>query len=196
MRRNLSAAVVLLAVTTLSACSKPPAEAISAAEAAQQAAMAAGVAEYAPEAMNAVSEAKAALDAELAAQGEKMSLTRSYSHAEELAAAFKSAAEQATASAAAAKEQAKADATTMIGEGRMALDSAMAMLAAAPVGKGSRADLAAMKADLEAAGMSLTEAEAALTGELYLEAKSKAAAAHEVIGRVTMAVEQARGMTR
>lgn len=196
MRRNLSAALAVVLVSSLTACSKPPAEQISAGETALQTAMAAGVSEYAPEAMNAVNEAKASLDAELAAQAEKMSLTRSYKHAEELAVAFKNAADQAATAAGAAKEQAKTDATQMIADGRMALDSTMAMLAAAPVGKGTRADLAAMKADLEAAGLSLTDAETALAGEMYLEAKSKSAAAHEAINRVKMAVEQARSMGR
>ena len=79
---NRRALVALAATLALTACSKPPAEAIDAAEASQQAAVAAGADEYAPEAMNAVAEAKAALDAELAAQGEKMSLTRSYKHSE------------------------------------------------------------------------------------------------------------------
>lgn len=188
---NRRALVVLVAALSLTACAKPPAEAISAAEQAQQAAVAAGADEYSPEAMNAVTEAKAALDAEIAAQGEKMSLTRSYKRAEELVAAYKTAADQATTAAAAAKEQAKTEATTLITEGRMALDEATAMLASAPRGKGSRADLAAMQADLEAAGASLTEAETSLANGMFLDARSKATSAKEAIQRVKDAVTQA-----
>ena len=189
---NRRALVALVAALSLTACAKPPAEAISAAEQAQQAAVAAGADEYSPEAMNAVTEAKAALDAEIAAQAEKMSLTRSYKRAEELAAAYKTAGDQAAAAAVAAKEQAKNEATTLITEGRMALDEATAMLASAPRGKGSRADLAAMQADLEAAGMSLTEAETSLANGMFLDARSKATSAKEAIQRVKDAVTQAQ----
>jgi len=193
---NRRALVALAAALALTACSKPPTDALNAADAAQQAAMAAGADEYAPEAMNAVAEAKAALDAELAAQGEKMSLTRSYKHAEELAAAYQAAADQATTAAAAAKEQAKQEATTLISEGRMGLDEATTLLASAPRGKGSAADLAAMRADLEAAGVALTEAEASLTNGMFLDARSKATSAKEAIQRVKDAVTAAQAARR
>jgi len=99
------AAMALVAAASLSACAKPPAEAIALADEARQGALSAGAEEYAPEALNAVSEAKAALDAEIAAQGEKMSLTRSYKHAEELAMEYQTAADQATAAATTAKNK-------------------------------------------------------------------------------------------
>jgi len=189
-RRN--ALVALVAVASLSACAKPPVEAITLGEQAQQAALSAGAAEYAPEALNSVTEAKAALDAEIAAQGEKMSLTRSYKQAETLAAAYKSAADHAATAAAAAKEQARTDATNLITESRTALDEVRTMLAAAPQGKGSRADLAAMGADLDAAAASLTEAEGSLTSEMYLDARSKASAAQQMIDQVRSAIDQAK----
>jgi len=189
---NRRALVALVATLALSGCAKPPAEAISDAEATLGAAVAAEAEQYAPEAMNAVSEAKAALDAEMAAQGEKMSLTRSYKRAEELVVAYKTAAEQATTAAAAGKEQAKNDATALITEGRTALDEATQLLARAPRGKGSAADLAALKADLEAAGASLTEAEAGLAAGTFLDAKSKATSAKETIQRVVEDLTQAR----
>lgn len=186
------ALVALVAAVALSACAKPPAEAIALAEQAQQGAMAAGADEYAPEALNAVTEAKAALDAELAAQGEKMSLTRSYKQAETLAAAYKTAADQAAAAATAAKEQARNEATALITESRTALEEVRAMLASAPKGKGSRADLAAMGADLDAAAAGLTEAEDALTSQMYLDARSKASSARTLIDQVRSSIEQAQ----
>ena len=191
---NRRALVALVAALALTGCAKPPADAIAAADAAQQAAVAAEAEQYAPEAMNSVAEAKAALDAEIAAQGEKMSLTRSYKRAEELVAAYQAAAEQATTAAAAGKEQAMNEATALIAEGRTALEEGTATLAKAPRGKGSAADLAAMKADLEAAGVSLTEAEASLAAGAFLDAKSKATSAKETIQRVVDAVTQAQGM--
>ena len=188
--------VAIAAVLSITACAKPPQEAIDAAVAAQQSAVTAGAEEYAPEAMAAVTQAKAALDAELAAQQEKMSLTRSYGHAEELAAAYQTAAQQAASAAATAKEQARAEASDLIAQGRVALEEAMAALAAAPRGKGSAADLAAFQTDLQTAGTTLADAEAALTGEQYLQARSMANSAHEVITRVKDAVAQAQTARR
>jgi len=184
--------LALVAVAAFSACAKPPAEAIAAAEAAQQSALAADAQDYAPEALHAVTEAKAALDAEIAAQGEKMAMTRSYKQAETLAASYKTAAEEAATAAASAKERARDDATRLITEGRASLDEVRGMLASAPRGKGSRADLAALAADLDAAGSGLTEAEGALTSEMYLDARTKASAAAALIAQVKTAVEQAR----
>lgn len=188
--------LALAAVVTLAGCAKPPADAITAAEAAQQAAVAAGAEEYAPEALNAVAEAKAALDAELAAQAEKSSFTRSYDRAAELVAAYQAAADQATSAAATAKQQAEQEATAFITEGRASLDEVTTLLASAPRGKGSAADLAAMQADLEGAGLALTEAETALTAGSFLEARTKAASARDVIQRVRDAVTQAQTARR
>lgn len=188
--------LALVAAVALAGCAKPPQEAIAAGEQAQQAAQAAGAPEYAPDAMNAVIEAKAALDAELAAQGEKMSLTRSYTHAGELAAAYQTAAEQASAAATAGMEQAKQEATTLIADGRIALDEAAALLASAPRGKGSAADLAALRTDLDAAGATLTEADTALASGMYLDARAKATSAREIIDRVKAAVTDAQAAVR
>lgn len=197
MSRNRSRALaVVLTTVAVAACAKPPADAISAGDQAQSAAMAAGAEEYAPEAASAVTTAKAALDTELAAQSERMALRRSYKHAEELAAAYRQAAEQATTAATSAKEAARQQAMTLITESRAALDEVTGMLAAAPVGKGSRADLAAMRTDLETAANGLTEAEASLNAEKYLEAQSQATSARQIIDQVKAAVEQARGMRR
>ena len=78
----------------------------------------------------------------------------------------------------------------------MALDEATTLLASAPRGKGSRADLAAMRADLDAAGVALTEAEASLTDGTFLDAKSKATSAKEMIQGVKDAITQAQGAGR
>ncbi len=188
--------VSVVAVASVSACAKPPTAAIDAATEAQTAATAAGAQEYAPEAMNAVMGAKAALDAELAAQNGRMSLRRSYKHAEELAVAYKKAADDAAQQAGEAKEEAKTQVTQLVADTKLALDSVTAMLTAAPVGKGSRADLAALKADLQAASTSLTEAQASIDNEKYLEAKAQATTARETVDKVKSAIEQARVMHR
>ncbi len=193
-RKTLRGFVVLVAVASVSACAKPPADAINAAEQARTAAVTADAAEYAPDAMNNVNQAKAALDAELAAQSGRMALRRSYKHADELAIAYKKAADDATQQANAAKEAAKQETTQLVSDTRVELDSVSAMLAKAPVGKGSRADLAALKADLQTAGTSLTQAQSSIDAGKYLDAKTQASTARETVDKVKAAVEQARAM--
>jgi hypothetical protein len=199
MSRNRSArriVVTLVATAAVAACAKPPTQAISQADQADKAALAAGAEQYAPDAVAKVTQAKAALDAELAAQSERMSLRRSYKQATQLAAAYQQAAEQATTAATAAKEQAKQDATTLISQTQAALDEVKGMLAAAPVGKGSRADLAALRTDLETAANNLAQAQASITAENYLEAKTQATSARDLVDKVKAAVEQARSMRK
>ena len=140
---------VLLGLALLSvACAKEPTDALNAAKAALEAAKTAGASDYAPAALAAADTAAAALDAELKAQTEKFSLTRSYTKAAELAAAAKTAADEASAAAVTGKEQMKAEATTLIAGVRGGVDAAKQALAKAPKGKGSAADLEAMNADV------------------------------------------------
>lgn len=199
MSRNRSARRImftLVATAAVAACAKPPTQAISQAEQADKAALADGAEQYAPDAVAKVTQAKAALDAELAVQSQRMSFRRSYKQATELAVAYQQAAEQAGTAATAAREQAKQDATALISQTQAALDEVKGMLAAAPVGKGSRADLAALRTDLETAANNLSAAQTSLTAENYLEAKTQAQSARDLIDKVKAAVDQARGMRR
>ncbi len=194
MSRTLSTfrAIAVGLLSIMAACADPPVDSIANAEQALQSAVSAGAAEYAPQAMNATAQAKAALDVELAVQAERWSVRRSYERAEELAAAYLLASEQAADQATHAKELARVEATIAIEQSRLALDEVLGMLAVAPAGKGTRADL--MKADLEAAATGLTEAAASVTAGQYREARSQAASAREIIDRVRAAIEMAHGM--
>ena len=71
------------------------------------------------------------------------------------------------------------------------LAQAQEMLSKAPKGKGTAADLEAMKTDLTGAESTIGEAESAFTAERYLDAKAKAEAAKTAAGNVTAAVEAA-----
>ena len=65
------------------------------------------------------------------------------------------------------------------------------MLDKAPKGKGSAADIEAMKGDLATAGTAITDAEAALTAERFVDAKAKAESAKATATTVKTAVEAA-----
>jgi hypothetical protein len=189
VRAGLMMLVLGLAVT-LVACATPPTADIDAAKTAISGAEAAGAAEYAADSLKAAQDAQAAVDAELKAQ--EGNWMKSYDKAKTLAAAAKAAGEKATTDAAAGKEKAKADATAAIEAAKAALTEAEALLAKAPKGKGTAADLAAMKTDLETAGKTIADAEAALGNVKYLDAKAKAESAKTAATTVKDAVEAAK----
>ena len=172
-------------------CASPPQAAIDGVKAAADKAAAAGAAEYAADSLKAAQDAQAALEAELKVQTDKFALFRSYSKATELAAAAKTAAEKAEQDAVAGKEKAKNEAMALIEEAKTALTAAQEMLVKAPKGKGTAADLEAMKADLAGAETSIADASTAMGAERYLEAKAKAEAAKNAAGTVSTAVQTA-----
>jgi len=184
MRTNwIVCAMVVFALFAVG-CSKPPQADIDAAKAAMDQAATAEADVYAPEQYTAAEDAMKQLDAELTLQQDKSGLFRRYGKATELASAAKTAGETATAAAVAGKEEVKAEATSVIEQTRAALEEVKTMLAKAPTGKGTQADLAAMKADLEGVQTSLDEADAALQSGNYMEAKTGAEAAGQVLDQV------------
>ena len=189
VRAGLMMLVLGLALTMV-ACATPPTVDIDAAKTAISGAEAAGAAEYATDSLKAAQDAQAALDAELKAQ--EGNWMKSYDKAKTLAAAAKAAGEKATTDASAGKEKAKADATQAIADAKTAVTEAQALLEKAPKGKGTAADLAAMKTDLETAGKTIADAEAALGNVKYLDAKAKADSAKTAAGTVKAAIEAAK----
>jgi hypothetical protein len=180
--------VLGLAVTVVG-CGTPPTADVDAAKASIANASTAGAADYAAESLKAAEDAQAALDAELKAQEGKW--VKSYDKAKELAAAAKAAGEKAAADTTAGKEKAKADATQAIADAKAALTEARGLLDKAPKGKGSAADIAAMKTDLTNAATTIAEAETALGSVKYLDAKAKAESARNAATTVKTAVEGA-----
>jgi hypothetical protein len=183
------ALVLGLAVMTV-ACGAPPTADINAAKAAITAATTAGAGDYAAASLKTAEDAQAALDAELKAQEGKW--LKSYDKAKQLAADVKTAGEKAATDAAAGKEKAKADATQAIAAAKAALTEAEGLLAKAPKGKGSAADIAAMKADLATAATAVTEGETALGSGKFLDAIAKAESAKKAAATVKEAVEAAK----
>jgi hypothetical protein len=65
------------------------------------------------------------------------------------------------------------------------------MLEKAPKGKGTAADLEAMKADLTAAESTISDANAAMSGEKYKDAQAKADAAKSSAANVVSQIQAA-----
>jgi hypothetical protein len=192
MKRVLLGLPALAGIALLTvSCAKEPTEALTAARAAMDQAKAAQASDYAPASFSEAETAFAGLDAELKAQGEKFALTRSYVKAAELATAAKAAADKAAADAVTGKEAMKAEATTLIAGVRTSLDTAKKALAKAPKGKGSAADIEAMKSDVAAVEASLGEMDSALSTGRYKAAKAKAETAKASLDKITADVEAA-----
>jgi hypothetical protein len=135
----------------------------------------------------AAEDAKAALNAEIGAAGQ----VRSPLQKSEGFRRSKAKSEKAAADGAAGKEQAKSDATTAISDATTAVTDAKAMLEKAPKGKGTQADLEAMKADLTAADSTIADANSAMAAEKYKDAKAKAEAAKSSAANVVSQIQAA-----
>jgi hypothetical protein len=180
----------LTAVGLAAGCAEPPQESIDAAKAALDGARKQAK-EYAPEALKTAEDAYADLEAELAAQSKKFAAFRSYDAATAKAAAARQAADGAKTAAQAAEQAAMQAAASAIEAARTTLGETMAMLESAPRGKGSAADLAALKTDLETAGAMLAEGESMMASKRYKEGQAKADAAMTAITGVKTQVEAA-----
>jgi hypothetical protein len=191
MRKMMVVLPLVVVLVMLVGCQKPPQQDIDAAKTSLDGARSAEATDYAPDSLKAAEDSQAQLDAELKAQEQKFALFRSYKKATELAQATKAAGEKAAADAKAKKEEVKGEAQALITDATTALTDAKALLEKAPKGKGTQADIEAMKADLAGVESSLTEAQNSFNAEKYLDAKSKAEAAKTQAGNVKMAIEQA-----
>jgi len=190
MTRNRMMILLFVAAVVLAGCAKPPQMEIDAAKAALDASRA-SAAEYAASSLSAAEDALNQLNAELKAQEDKFALFRNYDKAKELSMAAKAAAEKAAADAEAAKEAVRAETVSLLESAKTSLTEVTEMIAKAPRGKGSAADLTVLKADVDAAAATFAEIEAALAEGRYLDAQAKARAANDTIARVRSEIEQA-----
>ncbi len=197
--KNLSKYLVLVLavamIVTLAACAKQPTQEMDGAKAAVDAAIAAGSDKYAKEEVKGLNdELTAALD-EIKVQDGKF--FKNYDKAKEILAKVKTSADALTAEIPARKEKAKADAQAAIDAAKTAVNDAKAMLAKAPRGKGTKADIEALKADVAGLEASITEAEGLMGTEDYIGAAEKANAvkdkAAEVSSQITAAIEKVKG---
>jgi len=192
MRKMMAVLPFVFVLVLMVGCAKPPQDGINAAMASLDAAKPLA-SEYAADSLRSAEDAKAALDAELKAQDAKFALFRSYKKTDELVNDLKAKADKAAADGQAGMEQAKNDATTAINDATTAVTDAQAQLDKAPRGKGTQADLEAMKSDLAAATSTINDANAAMAAEKYNDAKAKAdaakASATNVVSQIQAAIE-------
>lgn len=177
------------AAALLAGCAKPPTQEMTAAQGAVQATVGAGAETYAAKELAAVKDQLAQADAELKVQEGK--LLKNYDKAKEMLAKAKADAEAAAALVPARKEAARSAAATAETEARTALDEAKALLAQAPKGKGSQADLEAFQADLKGIEDALAEVPTLMAAEGYADATAKAQSLREKAAGVSEQVTNA-----
>lgn len=153
-------------------CGKQPVEDITAAKSAVEALVAEGADKYATEELKLANDDLSAAMAEVKAQDEKT--FKNYDKAKELLAKAKITADTAKAGVPAKKEQAKIAATSAQEAAKTAVEEANSLLAKAPKGKGTQADIEAMKADVAGLEQSLAEVQSLIDGGDYNAAAEKA----------------------
>jgi len=174
-------------IILLSGCSSAPTEEINATSDAIKSIETADVNTYASESLKAAQDEMNKALAEVKTQDEKFALTRNYEQSVVLLKSARELADKAQAEAQANKAKAKADAETAVEELPALLQEASQLLAKAPKGKDTKADIEAMQNDLKLAEEAAAEANNAMAGERFPEALAKANTAKE---KSAMIVEQ------
>jgi len=172
-------------------CAKMPAEDLAAAQKALEDAKAAGSAKYIPDGNKKVEEALAAAQAEIKTQEGKFFLFRSYDKAKQSLAQLKTDAEKLKADVGPKKEEAKKAALETLEAAKASLKEASGLLAKAPKGKGSRADIEAFKGDLKGLEDGMPAIQELIDKEDYLAAADKAKAAKEKAEGVANQIKEA-----
>ncbi len=177
-------------VSLFSSCAKQPTQAIDAAKAAVEAASSEGAAVYAADELKKLNDdMQAAMDEVNTQQGKKF--FKKFGTAKEMLAKVQTDADALMASIPAKFEAAKNAAIQAQSEVQAAITEAKTMLEQAPKGKGTKADIEAMKSDLAGLEASFPEIQAAIDAEDYLGASSKAATIKEKAAAITEQVKAA-----
>ena len=185
-------ASIVAAIVIVAGCAQVPSTDIEAARRMLDDAKLAQASDYAPEEWNAASDAEARLDAELKAQEERWTLTRSYAKSRTLAAEVLATARTARESAVAGKERTKTEVAALMTEANAANAQAKEALAGAPKGKGTQADLAALTTDAQSIDATLMEMQRAFDAGDYINARAKAQAAISAARQIVTQVEEAK----
>jgi hypothetical protein len=164
-------------VSSLVACGKQPAEEINATKAAVEAAASEGAAKYVADDYKKVDEAMTAALEEVKLQDSKM--FKDYDKAKQLLAQAKTEGDALKAKAIAEKQRLQDQAGTDLATAQSAVATAGELVANAPKGKGSAADIMAMKADVAGLETALGEVQPMIDNGDYLAASEKAQAIND-----------------
>jgi len=185
----------IFAVSLFSSCAKQPTQVIDAAKASIEAATKAGAAVYAADELKKLNDdLQAAMD-EVSTQSKKF--FKKFGTAKTMLTKVQADADALKATIPAKIEAAKNAAIQAQTEAKAALDEAKALLEKAPMGKGTKADIMAMKADLAGLETSFAEVQGGIDSEDFFGASAKAATIKEkatvISDQVKAAIEKVKG---
>ena len=183
--------LVLALGTMLMACAEKPIQGTDSALQALQAAKQAGAEKYAPESLRVAEDEYQKAQEEIAAQDDTFVMTRNYDAANAILVKVVADAEKAKTEAIASKQMVKTDAEGAVVLAKTSLEEAKNQLAQAPTGKGTQADLQALRGDLQAAETTFAEIDAIMAMEDFIGVKAKAESVQALAARVNEQVAQA-----
>jgi hypothetical protein len=190
--KGLSLALIL--VLAFTSCAKQPTQLMDQAKASVQSVIDAKGGVYAKDELNKLQgELQAALDA-VTAQAKKF--FKKYGPAKEMLNKVITDAESVKALIPGRIAEAKAAAETAENDAKMAVEQAKALLEKAPKGKGTKADIDAMKGDLDGLEGSLADVTTAMNAEDYFGAKDKADAIKQKADAITEQINAAIAKTK
>lgn len=181
----------LLVMFILAGCAKQPTEDMGAAQKAVEDLKGTGAEKYIPEDTKKVDDGLAAALNEIKAQDGKFALTRNYDKAKQMLAQVKADSEKVKADIVVKKEEAKKNALAGQEAARASVKEAKALLAKAPMGKGARADIEALKGDIKGLEDSVPELQQLIDKEDYAVAIDKAKAIKEKADGVSNQIKEA-----
>ena len=187
MKKLLVVLAGLALVASLTACAKAPTEEVNATKAAIDSAVADGAQQYTPEDYKMVADQLAAANAEIKVQEEKF--FKNFDKAKQMLAKAKADAEALKGKVAQRKEELKQAAIKTLAESNAALVEAKALLAKAPKGKGSKAEIEAMQTDLAGVEAMIPEVQPMIDGGDFIGANEKANA---ILARVTAIIDEVK----
>jgi hypothetical protein len=183
--------LVLLFGTMLMACAEKPIQGADSALQALQSAKQAGAEKYAPESLRVAEDEYQKAQEEIAAQDDTFVMTRNYDAANAILVKVVADAEKAKTEAIASRQLVKTEAEGAVVLAKTSLEEAKNQLAQAPTGKGTQADLQALRGDLQAAETTFAEIDAIMAMEDYIGVKAKAESVQALAARVNEQVAQA-----
>jgi hypothetical protein len=190
--RVLSLLVALAAAVVVTGCSKAPEAELAASEQAMSNAQMAEAEAYAPASYQQALDSLNAAKVEIQNQDSKFALFRGYGRSKEILVTAKALADKAVTDAEAAKEQVRMEDDTLMTSIDGLLTTTRAALAKAPRGKGTKADLDLIAADLASVESAYQGAVADYNEGKYLVGKSKLETAVNQLNRINADIEAAK----
>lgn len=187
--------LVLVAAFVFSACGMKPTKAVDDAKATIEGLAKEGADKYAPEEFKKLNDSLTAALDEI--KGQEGKLFKKFGKATELLAQVKTDAEALKAALPAKIEAAKNAAMALQTEAQAALKDAEALLKKAPMGKGTKADIEAFKADLKGLNDAFPQIQTALDAKDYVGAADQAKAikdkAMSIVEQINAAIAKVKG---